>query len=53
MRKAIKAMQERGYFYDDIESSRGNYRFIYSNMVFPLVFASVKDILSWLNETNY
>ena len=50
MRKSIrKAMEARGYYFDDLESSRGNYRFIYSNMIFPLVFASVKDIRAWLN----
>lgn len=46
-------MEKRGYYFDDLESSRGYYRFIYPNMIFPLVFSSVKEIHSWLNETNY
>ena len=53
MKKAVKAMAARGYYFDDLESSRGNYRFIYQNMVFPLVFGSIKEIREWLKETDY
>lgn len=52
MKQAIKQMEERGYYYDDLESSRGNYRFIYSNMIFPLVFCSVREIRAWLENTD-
>lgn len=50
MKKIIKQMEERGYYLDTLESSRGNYRFIYQNMIFPLVFSTVSDIRRWLAE---
>lgn len=50
MKRIIKQMERRGYYLDTLESSKGNYRFIYQNMVFPLVFNSVSDIRQWLSE---
>ena len=50
MKMIIKQMEKRGYYYDTLESRRGHYRFIYSNMIFPLVFESLNDIRQWLAE---
>ena len=44
----IPLMEEKGYYYDHLESYEGYYRFTYTGMVMPLTFASLQEIRDWL-----
>ena len=44
----IPLMEEKGYYYDHLESYEGYYRFTYTGMVTPLTFTSLQEIRDWL-----